>query len=573
MPLFLLTALLSATAPLGDSLPDPLEAAAPANRRIDSIAVHPHGALEGSRTLNAGDRLAYRIAEWLRDSVVHSRTTPETIRKRLGFHVGDTLDSLHLAEGERLLRTERFLADAHVSSSSLPDGRNLVQVETWDRWSTTIPSGISRSGGELSWLLGLREADLLGTGQDVEFTYNYTPQARSWTEYYSNSSFLAPGGLLQVSWSEVSDGHLINAAAGYPVRSIFQEWSWLAEFQDKLYSRRTLASQALREHLDHSYGELGWSGDSWFSTAPQSQSRIVRTTLTRMAGSDTRLHASLIAESELDSGAVPRTAFSFDSSQLAELSADPYLRAWLRQTPQRDDRRLGASFAVKRIEYARLRNFNQLKWTEDIPTGWQFSAKAMANVLSRGDVRDDGYLQAQGSWTWLTGNLYGTDSAGWASFFKDGSAQFGSAAFKSQTRWLPGSGVQTILGLSSQQILGVPTWQHQLSLGEDNGLPGYPARYLTGRGLFLTTAELRWALPLEALTMAPALAVVGGAGRVSDDARPFGDGPWRMGVGFGLRLGLTRSPNALVDHLTISWPLGRDGKLGWLLSFGAKQSL
>jgi hypothetical protein len=574
MPLFILTALFAAAAPLGDSIPDPLgRIQAPASSsRVDSIVVTAHGALEGSRTINQGDSLAYQWAEWFRDSLTHSRTTAETIRKRLGFQVGDTLDSLRLSEGERLLRTEHFLADAKVSTTRLSDGRNLVRVETWDRWSTTLPAGINRSGGELSWLLGVREADLLGTGQDVGFTYNYTSRARSWTEYYSNSAFLTPGGSLQVSWSEVSDGHLISASTGLPVRSVFQDWSWLAEFQDQLYSRRVQATQSLRRTLDQRYS-LGWTSDSWFSCAPNSELRTARATLTRMWGTDTRLHASLIAESELDSAGDPYTAFSFDTAQLSRLRNDPDLRQWLRQTPQRDDRRLGASITVKRIGYSRRRNFNQLKWTEDIPTGWQLTFKAMANVLSNGDVRDDGYLQAVGSWTGIAGNIYATDSVGWKSFFKGGDAGRGTSAWKGQARWLADGGVQLIAGATSQQILGVPAWQYQLTLGEDNGLPGYPARYLSGRGLFLATSELRWALPLEALTVAPALALVAGAGRVSDDARPFGAGPWREGIGFGLRLGMTRSPTALVNHLTLSRPVGRDGKLGWLLSFGAKQSL
>src|ERR1019366_926417 len=132
-------------------------------------------------------------------------------------------------------------------------------------------------------------------------------------------------------------------------------------------------------------------------------------------------------------------------------------------------------------------------------------------------------------------------------------------------------GVQAILGANSQVVTGVPVWQREVSLGEDNGLPGYPARYLSGKGQFLTTTEIRWALPLEAFTVAPALAIVGGAGRVSDRPEPFGDGPWREGIGFGIRLGMTRAPSALVNHLTVSRPLGQDGKLGWPVSFGAKQ--
>jgi hypothetical protein len=570
----LLTAFLRAAAPVGDSLPDPLAAppARPVSLRVDTISIVAHGSLEGSKVLTEGDSLVYDWAEWFRDSVIHSRTTASTIRARLGFGEGDVLDSLHLVEGERNLRSEHFLADAKISRVVLDDGRNLVQVETWDRWSTSVLESISRSGGELSWLLGLRESDFLGTGQDMGFSYNYTPLARSWTETYTHTAFLVPGGLLQVLTSEVSNGHDIVVNTGYPLRSRYQDWAWLVQFQDSLYDRRVLATPALRSALDSRYN-LAWGEDSWLSDAPQSEWRTARAAFAHIWGRETQFVLSGVAESQLDSGAVPYPVFSFDTAQLSALRADPLLHTWLQQAPQRDDRRLGLSLTIQDMDYLRLRNFNQLKWTEDIPTGWSLTGTAMANVLSRGTLRDDGYLEAQAKWTGVDGGAYGSATAHWKSFFKDDQTTAGSASWKAEGRWLQGHGLQAIADASSQQVLGVPAWVSEVSLGEDNGLPGFPARYLSGKGLFLSTAEIRWALPLEALTVVPAVAVLGGAGRVSDEPSVGGEGPWHEGVGFGIRLGMTRSPSAIVNYLDLSHPLGADAKLGWLISFGAKQSL
>ena len=570
----LLTAFLATAAPVGDSVTDPLAVpmAGHVSLRVDTIAILPHGSLVGSKVITMGDSLVYDWAEWFRDSVIHSRTTASTIRARLGFREGDTLDSLRLVEGERNLRSEHFLADAKIRRVVMDDGRNLVQVETWDRWSTSVLEGINRSGGELSWLAGLRESDFLGTGQDMGFSYNYTPLARSWTETYTHTAFLVPGGLLQVLWSEVSNGHDIVVNTGYPLRSRFQDWAWLVQFQDSLYDRRVLATPALRSTLDSRYS-LGWGEDSWLSDAPQSEWRTARAAFAHIWGRETQWVLSAVAESQLDSAAAPYPVFMFDTAQLSALRTDPDLRAWLQQAPQRDDRRLGLSLTIQDMDYLRLRNFNQLKWTEDIPTGWNLTGTAMANVLSRGSVRDDGYLEAQAKWTGVDGGAYGSATAHWKSFFKDDQATAGSASWKAEGRWLQGSGLQAIADASSQQVLGVPTWVSEVSLGEDNGLPGFPARYLSGKGLFLSTAEIRWALPLEALTVVPALAVLGGAGRVSDAPSVWGEGPWHEGVGFGIRLGMTRSPSAIVNYLDLSHPLGSDAKLGWLVSFGAKQSL
>lgn len=567
----LLAALALSGSPVGDSLVDPLGQPRPSSR-IDTVSLVPHGALEGSSTLTAGDSLAYRIAEWMRDSLLRSRTRPSTVKARLGFRVGDPFDSLRLAESERTLRTEKFLADARVERVVLPDGRNLVQVQTWDRWSTTLLASLSRAGGELSWLLGAHEANLLGTGQDVAMWYSHTPQRDSWTESYTNTAFVLPGGLLSATWAELTDGHLVSISVGQPVRTVFQEWAWTADLQDQVATRRVLATRGQRRILDARY-PLAWSDDSWLSQAVESENRTARLSISRLWGRETRLQVSVLAESELDSASSPASAFGFPDSVRAALQADRDLHRWLERVPQRDDGRLGFSVSVQGLRYARLRNFNQLKWTEDVPTGWKLSGTAMGNVLVNGERRDDGYLHLQGSWTGIAGGWYGTAAGGWKSFFRDEKAQAGSAALKSEVRWLPAPGLQTIANVSSQVVTGVPAWVSEVSLGEDNGLPGYPARYLSGRGMFLSTAELRWAPPIEALTVAPALAVVAGAGRVSDQADLVGAGPWRQGVGFGVRLGMTRSPAAIVNHLTISWPLGSDRHLGWLLSFGAKQSL
>jgi outer membrane translocation and assembly module TamA len=98
------------------------------------------------------------------------------------------------------------------------------------------------------------------------------------------------------------------------------------------------------------------------------------------------------------------------------------------------------------------------------------------------------------------------------------------------------------------------------------------ARSFTGRGRILTSTEIRWTPPLEAFTVAPALAVFAGAGRISDQPGFGGDGLWKTGAGIGLRFGMTRSPTGLVNHLSVSHPVGDKGG-SWLISLGAKQSL
>lgn len=564
------------SSPLGDTLADPLAAGSPAttaSNRIDTVRIVRHGALEGAKILTAGDSLAYDVAEWLRDHVLHSRTSEATIRRRLILGKGDMADSVHLKEAGRLLRLEKFLAEAKVDTFRQDDGKLALQAESWDRWSSAVIASLNRAGGELSWSLGRRESNLLGTGQDVGFAYSSTELRKGWWFNYLNSALFVPGGQLAVTYVDQTDGHDFFGSFGLPNRSRYQTWAWNIDFTDRTSEKRILATPGLKARFSELYGAK-WTKDALFSTMPESRYRFVRGYVAKLWGDGIRTALSLVGETEMDSATRPFGGFSVrDSSALAGIRRDPEFKDWMSRPPQRDDARLGLALSLRGLDHVRLRNFNQLKWTEDVALGWQWTGNVMANVRSTGDLRDDGYLWTTFSWTGMTGSLYHSASAGWKSFFEDGDAGQGSSNARLELRWLPSSKLQLLGALSNDAVYAQPVWNSQLSLGEDNGLPGYDARSLTGRGRILATSELRWTPPLEAFTVAPALALFVGTGRISDQPGILGDGPWKTGAGIGLRFGMTRSATGIVNHLSISRPIGDPDHASWLVSFGAKQSL
>ncbi len=516
----------------------------------------------------------YRWAEALRDDLLHSRTKRATVERRLLIARGDVLDSARLQESERLLRMERFLADIKIRDTLLADARTLVRVETWDRWSTGIIASTSRSGGVFAWVLGVRESNLLGTGQDVSVSYGRNDGDEAWTVGYTNTALFTQGLKLDAVASVLTDGHTVSFDFGAPALHRYQTWAWRIKGLDQNYQRDVFAPPGIADALNRRIG-ASWSEDSWLSSAADSKYRDVRASVTRLWGDKIRLHASVLAESELDSAASPVSAFRFPAGMLAAARKDATVLQWLQRPDHRDDRRIGMELTLKEVRYLRLRNFNNLKWTEDIPLGWSATATGAWNVLSRGEVRDAGYVQTIGNWTGMVGDLYGAGSGGWKSFIDhQGELAQGTLTMKTEGRWIAHRTLQVLGGVSSASILGAPGWVAQTTLGEENGLPGWPAHSIAGRGRLLTTGELRFIPPLEAFTVAPALAVFAGAGRVSPDADPLGSGPWRSGMGVGIRLGMTRSPNGLINHVSLSHPVGEtDRKLGWLLSFGSYKSL
>jgi hemolysin activation/secretion protein len=105
---------------------------------------------------------------------------------------------------------------------------------------------------------------------------------------------------------------------------------------------------------------------------------------------------------------------------------------------------------------------------------------------------------------------------------------------------------------------------HELVLGGEEGLRGYPLRYQTGSSRALLTVEQRYYSKYSLWK----LAQIGGA-VFFDMGRTWGGSAllptFNLGIlkdiGFGLRLGSTRSGLANVLHLDVAFPLDGDSSI------------
>lgn len=591
---------------VGESVLDPLETTPQPppgeGDRIDSILFIRHGALEGTKVVTPGDSLAYLAAEWVRDHLLHNRTREPAVRRRLLFRTGDPIDSLRLSETERSLRAERFIAEASVRTRKLDDSRNAVEVETWDQWSTSIPTNFSRAGGELSWGLGLNESNLLGSGQEVSFFYLSKPLQTTWNFGYSNHAFLLPHHQLSLYWSNASDGGSLSLRLGHPLTSRYQDWAWMIEADDAEFDRIVYADagtwqELRREHpavrssdwgggasgdrvgrLDAGsieefagFGPLGWYGGT--------RTQKVRVWVQRVWGDDLRVSTGPLVESQRDSSGALYVSSKLPASLRSEMVRSERWRPLLEGAPEVDDRRIGWMGSIRRDRWIRRKNFNNLKWVEDIPVGWLVEASTVKTVVSRGESRDGAWNQVSGRWSGLADRTYAVASTSWIGRM-GGSGPYTERqgfSWKAELRQLSSMQFQGILTASGDFVADAPPTS-QLTLGEETGLPGFPAHSFAGSTRNLFGSELRWTPPLEAFTVVPALAAFAAAGRVGDEIRPLGSGEWHCGAGVGLRFGLTRSINGIVNHISFSRPLGPEGgdwsdTRGWMLSFGTRQSL
>lgn len=113
---------------------------------------------------------------------------------------------------------------------------------------------------------------------------------------------------------------------------------------------------------------------------------------------------------------------------------------------------------------------------------------------------------------------------------------------------------------ASAAAVQAPDLDHQLLLGGDNGLRGYPLRYQSGTASLLVTAEERYYtgwFPFHLFNVGAAAFVDAGRtwGRDVAGEVPLG---WLSDVGVGLRLGNARTGLGNVLHIDLAVPLVRE---------------
>ena len=146
---------------------------------------------------------------------LHARTRAGVIRGTLLVNPGDRYDSARVAESERALRNLNVFSRVRIDTTRL-DGRLALRVATTDGWSTKPQIGYSSAGGDVTWMVGLVEDNLLGTATSFTAVYNKTPDRRTFDLGHVNPHFFSRRGWLQAKYSNKSDGNRGTWLVGVP---------------------------------------------------------------------------------------------------------------------------------------------------------------------------------------------------------------------------------------------------------------------------------------------------------------------------------------------------------------------
>ncbi len=460
---------------------------------------------------------------WLANHL-HIRTKHATIKAQLLFASGDKYLARKLAETERALRLLTYIYDARVVPVRYADGKVDIKVITKDVWTLSPGISFGRAGGSNSTNFNLQDSNFLGWGKGLEISHGSTVDRTSTSVDWTDPNVLGSRWTSDLTYADSSDGMQRSLKVARPFYSLDAPWSAkiTAVKFDRTISRYNLGDIVDQFNDNESSYEL--SGG---------------------------------ISSGLTDGWTKRLTFGMRYDRNIFLPT-PVTSMPARQLPP--DRTLSypfVGFDVLQDKYQKVGDENQIGRTEDLYFGTEVKGEVGLSNSAFGADRSAIMLAAKAlRGIEITGLQQLFLTSAFSSRIEDGRARNlrADAGAKYYWRWRTDWLLYAALSGTVTDSLDPDM---QLLLGGDNGLRGYPLRYESGTSRALFTVEQRFYTDWYPFR----LVRVGGA-IFADVGRTWGSGvignsnPGLLrDVGFGLRLGNTRSGLGNVLHIDFAFPL------------------
>ncbi|HXC09139.1 MAG TPA: BamA/TamA family outer membrane protein, partial [Steroidobacteraceae bacterium] len=455
---------------------------------------------------------------------LHIRTKRSTVKAQLLFASGDKYRGRVLAETERTLRLLTYIYDARVVPVRYADGKVDVKVITKDVWTLSPGVSFGRTGGTDTTKLNLQDTNFLGWGKTLQITRGSDVDRTSDTIQWTDPNVFGSRWTSALAYSDSSDGSERSLQVIRPFYSLDAPWSTKIT---ALSFDRTVSRYNLGEIVD----QFNDNETSYELSGGLSNGYI--------DGWTKRLTFGMRYDRNIF---LPTPGTSLPAQQLP---------------PDRTLSYPFVGFDILQDKYKKVGDENQIGRTEDLYFGTEitgevglsngaFGADRNAIMLAAKALR--GFELTELQQLFLTSDFSSRIEDGRArNLITDGAAKY---YWRWREDWLLYAGL-------SATVTDALDPDMQLLLGGDNGLRGYPLRYESGTSRALFTVEQRFYTDWYPFR----LVRVGGA-IFADVGRTWGTGvignsdPGLLrDVGFGLRLGNTRSGLGNVLHIDFAFPL------------------
>ncbi len=471
---------------------------------------------------------------------LHITTRPNVVRRYLVFAPGESCSALRLAESERILRAQPFLADARIRAYEDGDGVR-VEVETVDEISLVGGMAASAESPFLTSLT-LGDRNFLGGGLAVVGRWNEGFFYRdTWGGRLEHRQLFGRPYELSLSGARHTHGETWDAELRHAFLTDLQRLAWRVSagatsgMFSFLRAGEDPAAVLVERHYADAGGVMRVGAPGQLSLFGASLSRESETT------GDTPVVIT-------DSGLVPE-----DDVDLSE------------RFRTHEIARVNALWGVRAIRFVRATGFDALSAEQDVRVGFQLGTMLGRSLSVLGSEDDDVFVAA---------DLY--VGAGTPRVFGALQVQGEGRQNHDMNRWdgILGSGraaVYTRLDVRHTVIASVEWsggWRQripfQLTLADDEGgVRGYHRSRAAGARRAVARLEDRWRVGRPRGLADVGIALFADAGRLWAGDVPFGasTGP-RVGAGAGLLVAIPPQSRHLW-RLDVAFPIGPDADAKW----------
>jgi hypothetical protein len=504
----------------------------------------------------ASFRWAYRLANKL-----HVRTREEFILDEVLFKVGDCVDTLLLAETERLLRAYRFIGDADVFSLPQPDGDHHVNVYTRDEWTTKVDLGFRIDDGFKIEGLEVTEENFLGRGVLLRGFLRKDKEVQDLGIELETPRIAGTRWDARVSLGTTRTGNFFEEAVTYPFLGEVGRWGARQSF----LWRETVFFYSTNGPPEYSHLLLPFLDQRW---------DVALGTRLGEPGDLIILGAGVSRESIEFRDLPTSLEYVIDKRFSAPVPVDSVGFSEVRgQTTSRRANRANVFLGKRNISFVQRRGLDALRGIQDVAVGAEAFiglGRAWKALREGGGISaDDLHVQASiffgGAWDgWVLNaqaatearhvRTTGVDDWDWKDIFGEADLLL---------YWQPGDDyTHTLLFRTSVAGGWSIETPFQLTLGGRTSVRGYREEAFPGAKRIIFTLEDRLYLPSPAPSLFDlGLAFFVEAGQTRAGDVPFGvDSGWIGTVGAGLRIGLPPATKNVV-RIDLAFPVGSRAQL------------
>jgi hypothetical protein len=470
------------------------------------------------------DHWLYQLANRL-----HITTQPHVITEQLLFQEGEPISEALMAESERILRRRAYIGDARIRVLQACDDSVDVEVVTHEVWTLVPDIRFKTTGGHSSIGFGLRDANILGTGQLFGVLYK-EDQARSEFGFnYQNPNINGSHQRLTTNMSRNSDGHRYLLEAGKPFYSIRDRNGWDSQLE-------SVAETLTQYRLGNAVSELLAKRESAafsFSYAPDIAGDFINRFSAGLQYSQQTLSVNSGFTPSASSTPTPSTGTDFR----------PHLKLLYPFV----------QYELLEDEWRRGYNISLIQRTEDLYLGRHlltsigYATHDDSQLILKGSYSDTLYYRAK-----VLLQLHADWEGRWlqaANAWEDG-----LVALKLDYHHGQSNNRTLFFALELNKAYHLRNG-HQLELGGDNGLRGYDSHFLQGTSFIRFTAEQRLFTERHFLALfRVGVALYYDASRIVGSTTALPNSTFQD-IGIGLRLAPSRSQSGQIIHLDLAYPL------------------